>query len=496
MRRALLAVGVVLAAFALGAQTPSERWTVIRNGAPAGSAPARLFGEVETIDALSLCDALGIAYQRDESGRYILLIPEQPVTLVPDGAFAQVGVEIVHFPLPVVRDGVRLFVPGEFLLDLLQRYAPGTLRIDRAARRIEWERPASDVLELEAHREENAVVYRITLAYPYPVHLEPVDSTRLELVIEGARLGGGALTISGDSALTARVLWDAKRGRAVILSRVPLYGARLQGPDLSCRITVRLQPAEENGNGSLAYGDTPVEEELREAKRSWRIDKIIIDPGHGGKDPGAVGRKKTREKDIALDIGLRLRKALRERSRAEVLMTRDDDTFIPLGERTRIANRSGGKLFVSIHCNSSRNRRAHGLETYFLSPARTERAMKVALKENSVIQYEESRDQYKDLTEENFILLAMAQAQFVKESEQLAALVQKEVHKRTRLIDRGVDQAGFYVLIGASMPAILIETAFISNPNEEGQLRSKAFRQKLADGICDAILEFIDRSGT
>ncbi len=222
----------------------------------------------------------------------------------------------------------------------------------------------------------------------------------------------------------------------------------------------------------------------------WALDLVVIDPGHGGKDPGAVGATGLKEKDVTLDVGLRLNQVLQKKN-IKTVMTRSDDTFIALSDRTSIANKASGKLFISLHCNSAKQRKAKGMETYFLAPSKTERAMQVALLENEAIRFEDTQDRYRELTEESYILMTMTQATFTQESELLAGMVQETVSKKAGSKDRGVDQAGFYVLIGASMPAILFEIAFISNREEEKKLKDKKFRQKIAEEIGGAILKFI-----
>jgi len=220
----------------------------------------------------------------------------------------------------------------------------------------------------------------------------------------------------------------------------------------------------------------------------WTMGTVIIDPGHGGKDVGCVGANGSREKDVVLDISRQLAKILLNKG-ITTKLTRYDDRFVPLGERTTFANANRGDLFISIHCNSSRIRSARGTEAYFLSPARTESAVEVAVSENSVVKLEENAGQYQDLTDENYILLTMATSQYLKDSEHFASLALKEVVRSTPLSQRWVDQAGFYVLIGASMPAILFETGFLSNPEDEKFLASKRGRQKVADALARSILQ-------
>jgi len=230
-------------------------------------------------------------------------------------------------------------------------------------------------------------------------------------------------------------------------------------------------------------------QDLEKEKKKWLIDKIVIDPGHGGKDPGAIGPGKTFEKDVTLKIALELKRLIMERSDIKVLMTREDDRFIELKQRTEFANRNEAKLFISIHANSNLNRRVSGVSTYFLGPEKSEEAREAALLENSVIKYE-TNSKYADLTSENVILSAMAQNIYNTESEDLAAIVQDQISDACNLIDRGVKQAGFYVLWGASMPNILVEVAFISNKQEEKKLRNISFQKKVAEAIYQSIKLF------
>jgi N-acetylmuramoyl-L-alanine amidase len=173
-------------------------------------------------------------------------------------------------------------------------------------------------------------------------------------------------------------------------------------------------------------------------------------------------------------------------------MTRDDDRFIKLQQRTEFANKNEAKLFISIHANSNVNRRFRGASTFFLGPENTDEAREVALLENSVIKYE-SETKYGDLTNENYILSAMAQNIYNSESEDLAAIIQNEISNHCKLTNQGVFQAGFYVLWGASMPSVLVETAYISNRNEEKKLNSDQFRNKMAQAIFNGIMEFKKR---
>ena len=175
----------------------------------------------------------------------------------------------------------------------------------------------------------------------------------------------------------------------------------------------------------------------------------------------------------------------------KVIYTREEDIFIPLWKRTKVANESNGKVFLSIHLNGSPNKSAYGFETYLLRPGKTEDAIEVASRENEVIKFEDRSDnRYKDLSGENLIMATMAQSIFMRESEELAAMIQEEMAKKIKSKNRGVKQAGFHVLIGASMPNILVEAGYLTNRNEEKNLRNAKYRQAIANCIYKAIVKF------
>ena len=159
-------------------------------------------------------------------------------------------------------------------------------------------------------------------------------------------------------------------------------------------------------------------------------------------------------------------------------------------QRTKTANDSNGKLFVSIHANSHNNRKIKGFETYLLRPGKSEDAIEVATRENAVIKYEETTRDYDNLTGESLIMATMAQSMFMKESEDLASIIQMELDKRLDTPNRGVKQAGFYVLIGASMPNVLVEVGYLSNPSEEKKLKQGNHKEKIADAIYQSIKHF------
>ncbi|MBJ6726198.1 N-acetylmuramoyl-L-alanine amidase [Geomesophilobacter sediminis] len=219
-----------------------------------------------------------------------------------------------------------------------------------------------------------------------------------------------------------------------------------------------------------------------------RIRRIVVDPGHGGHDPGAMSVSGTREKDVVLAIGLKLAQKIREELGIEVVMTRSTDVFLELQERTALANKVGADLFVSIHANASLNRGASGVETYYLNLAKTEKVAQLAAKENGT-----SIEKVSVLQAVLFDLMANYK---LNDSAHLADFVQKAVYKRAKaeypgLKNLGVKQGPFYVLVGATMPSILVETAFVTNEKDEQKLKDGTYQEATAEGVMQGIKAYI-----
>ena len=257
---------------------------------------------------------------------------------------------------------------------------------------------------------------------------------------------------------------------------------------LSTSISISLKTNQINLERIIETPKKTVKVDLKSEKEKWEFKTIVIDAGHGGKDPGAVGYRGTKEKDIALDVAKRLEKKISKNMDVKVVMTRDEDVFLRLSERTKIANENNGSLFISIHTNAAEDRRASGFETFLIGLNKNEYAAKVAARENAVLELEGKTGQ--ELTGEDLIQATIAQAAFASSSETFADMVQKEIKKRVQSRDRGVKQAGFVVLARASMPNVLVELGFISNPAEEKKLRSPQYRDQLATAIYRAVQQY------
>ncbi len=227
-----------------------------------------------------------------------------------------------------------------------------------------------------------------------------------------------------------------------------------------------------------------------------KVEVVVIDPGHGGRDPGAVGAH-VREKDIVLSIGLKLGKYIEENFEdVRVIYTRDDDTFVPLHERADIANKNKADLFISIHANALPRSAAIGTETWVMGPAKNESNLEVAKLENQVItleeDYETKYEGFDPNSADSYIIFSLMQYTYLVQSVQFASFIQNEFRERAKRQDRGVKQAGFVVLWQTTMPSVLVETGFLTHPDEEKYLASQQGQDYLASAMFRAFRNYKD----
>ncbi|MBI4726376.1 N-acetylmuramoyl-L-alanine amidase [candidate division TA06 bacterium] len=319
------------------------------------------------------------------------------------------------------------------------------------------------------------------------------------------KLPGHTLRFSADNTF---FLVDGKSYN--LFNPVRLYQGELYVPmELFTRFLITLWGRSiiwDSQDRKLSLGGiSPEQIKIPEARRrpgvqeKTGIQKVVLDPGHGGKDPGAVGPTGLCEKDVTLEIAFMLKTILEQDYNLIVVMTRRDDTFIPLGDRTKIANQEAADIFISIHCNAAPRKKAklktmRGVETYFLSLAKTDDARATAAMENSAISFEQPQQNVANQDDVQFILWDMVQNEFLTESSDLAELVQESLARKLPTVpSRGINQAGFYVLNGAYMPAILVETSFISHKEEEKLLKKPDNLKKIAQGIASGLAAFAQK---
>jgi len=361
------------------------------------------------------------------------------------------------------------------------------------------ERPPARVSEVQTW--SNADYTRVAVYLSQPVSFEKQELAadrdhprRLALDLHPALLDGqGSLRTVGDSLLhrvraaqhgpdTVRVVLDLKGQDA--------YQVFTLGDPPRLIVDLGVREAQREAIARAVPRAAPDDEDAESGRRPIR--RIIVDAGHGGHDTGAIGPRGVREKDVTLAMARRLAEKLRGQG-FEVTLTRTDDRYLKLEERTAMANMARGDLFVSLHTNANPRRDRSGVETYFLNVTDDRYARRLAARENGSLDMEETpRDVQRILTDLDSKASAGA-------SRTLARMVQKEITIRARqsqgpVRDRGVKNALFYVLLGARMPAVLVETAFISNRAEEKRLASPAYQQLVADGVTRAVVEFAGQS--
>jgi N-acetylmuramoyl-L-alanine amidase len=276
--------------------------------------------------------------------------------------------------------------------------------------------------------------------------------------------------------------------------------ARLEraGSDSLLRVTfegaageLRASTLEDPPRLVLDFG-RPSEPSARTLQAAAPLRTIVLDAGHGGHDSGAVGPGGLMEKELVLEVTKRVARLLEERANVKVLLSRDGDRFVTLKDRTSFANRAGADLFVSIHANAHRVVASEGVEVYFLSSEATDNAARqLASAENSVVQLEKPTSARAGRSEiVRTMLWDLAQAEFQTESSRLAETVLDAMSQSLRIPNRGVKQAGFYVLGGAAMPAILVEIGFVTNPREERRLKDSKYRDEIARAIFNGLVDY------
>jgi N-acetylmuramoyl-L-alanine amidase len=383
----------------------------------------------------------------------------------------QAGVVRVVLTINAVKDYTASLLsnPPQLVIDLYPNTRSATVRAAKAKRDAPGPIQAPSV-DAAAAQEEQAGVQAVskitTRAIPFGP--PPVADGGEPIVSSTAGTSGApasALPAPRNSSLMA----PASKSRA---KNAKALGAK---PDL-------IQPA----NAALPTRDG--QSTLTRAL-GLKIGRIVIDAGHGGHDTGTIGPTGLMEKDICLDVALRLGKIIHQRlPGAEVVFTRSDDTFIPLEERTHVANEAKADLFISIHANSSHDHAARGIETYYLNLKGSPDAMEVAARENAT-----ANESIHDLED---IVKKIARSEKIDESREFAADIQESLAKRIQKLnktvkDRGVRKAPFVVLVGADMPSILTEISFLSNPADERLLKNPDHRQRVAEGLYQGVANYL-----
>jgi N-acetylmuramoyl-L-alanine amidase len=394
-------------------------------------------------------------------------------------------------PVPVVYHEGDLWLPLVLITRIVAPQAGLAVRWQPEDRRLVVGQSQVNLTDLRVSELTRATSVHLIAREPLSFRASSPEPGRIEVKVYGARADLGRVRQETSRGLVEGARTRQADDHAVVTVRVSDLVSRYRTYTLQEGREIVLVVEEEQvsalpdpvprGRAELALAERPVD-----VTRQLEIRTVVIDPGHGGGDPGVAGVGGLLEKDINLAIGREVARYLR-RQDLEVVLTREEDVHLGLAERAEIANAAGGDIFVSLHCNGWFNEGARGLETYFLSPAKSDWTKSVEALENRGHPEQEPEDV-------EFIVWDLVQNRYISASSDLAEVIQAGVVQDLGLPDRGVRQAGFRVLVGAWMPAVLVELGFLSHPQEARQLASPSYQTSLARALGDAILDYRDRT--
>ena len=400
--------------------------------------------------------------------------------------------DILHLPVPVMPSDNDILIPFNAFMSILDAVMPENLTYDDDLKTLEIKTALVNITGVSIQRKSNGTLIKISTTREFPL-----DSYRAWI---NRDLGWLYLTIVNGISDSISIISAPTNGAVVKVVPVQME----ESTQLSFKLTGEVENPEiyqtTNPHQIVISLRTPeritrkqVEDDLLRNSERWLIDTIVLDAGHGGKDPGSISASGLKEKDVVLDIVKRIGKLIEKKLKVNVVYTRDEDVYVSLEERGKIANRNEGKLFISIHLNSfPKNRKVKGFEVYILRLGKTASAIEVAERENSVLRFDDksSAEKFEKHATEMLILASLTQATFMSESEDLSGMLEKELKKKISSPSRGVKQAGFFVLVGASMPHAYIEAGFISNRIEEKNFRSSKYKQKFAEAVYEGVRKF------
>ncbi len=430
-----------------------------------------------------LVDGLGGQLTNDDSGEsYDLKIEDTEVVTGIGNAVITVGENIVSLSQPPVRGEGGPQIPLDFLrktYGTISGYSfdwrPEEARLVISRREAREIKVALDVVHLQGM---TTVVLQFPETPRYRVNQHPGV---VEVQLLADRLAP-PVRRKVDDSLVQDVAFAPQLVRIQLVPDAEVESYMLDNPFRLVFDVHRKSAAPVPAGPSAAVAD------LRSSVRT-----IVVDPGHGGTETGAIGPDGVDEKDLTLVLARDLEARLTQRLPVRVVLTRTDDSKLPLDSRTAIANQNKADLFVSLHLNSSLGAGAHGAETYFLSSQATDtRAASAADTENQG--GAAPADAGQETQDLQMILWDLAQSHHLAESQRFAGMVQAELNQALELRDRGVKQAPFRVLMGAAMPAVLVELGFISNPDEEAKLQNPAYRADLIEALVRAIGRYLETS--
>lgn len=468
---------MIAVASILMAQVPAQ--TILRT--PAGDRPLTVLqqGGQTYVAADEVVAALGGTTVTDNQG-FRVTVAGKEAAFGPDSRFAVVRDDLIEMPVsPLSIDG-RPFVPWQFFSGFLRVTSEMDAAWDPAGRVLQIRPIQRDLLTAGVSVVDVGEITKIVVQLSAPAEYALRREGDTYIIAFRNPLRVPFVDQAYDSAWVSRIGFVEREMRLALRAPDVVADAyRLENP---FRVVVDVR------KGTAPVSEPGALRRPRGGRDLPGIRLIVLDPGHGGKEVGAVGANGLQEKEATLAICRKLAARLERDLGVRVLLTRDVDALIPLEQRTMLANKYKADVFLSIHMNAALVTDARGAETYFLSlEASDELARRAAEREN------ESNGNSATTTAESdlrLILWDLAQQEYLKESSRLAELVQSEMNTMSGIQNRGVKQAPFKVLLGATMPAALVEVGFISNPDEAAKLRDDAFQDEVAATIARAVGRF------
>lgn len=423
------------------------------------------------------------------SRKIVLGVGKARIVLTVDTRVAVVDGEAVMMRTNVRYEDGAVLVPLEFILETASQYTPRGFQWDENERRLSVGGVGYNVTQVSFSGAGASTTVSLHLTEPLVYHVDTATPGLVRVKLYGGRVDLRAFNVRERRGMVQAVRAEQSDRDAFVTLEVSRDATRLRVEriDAPPRLDIVL---EKGKDGDAPEGTIEIVEESGGEREAFVIDRVCIDAGHGGGDHGKESRSGVLEKDVNLAIARAVRDRIQEELGLEVVMTRDDDRMVDLYERTEIANTSGCDLFVSIHCNAWFHAGTSGFESYFLSPARSESEQTLQRFEN---QAGGGGDEDAPRGVVEFILWDLVQNEYIAESSTFAETIQREMTSRLGIPSRGVKQANFIVLQGAKMPAVLIETAFLSNPSEERMLVNPDFQRRVADGVVASIRKMQDR---
>ncbi|HUJ12870.1 MAG TPA: N-acetylmuramoyl-L-alanine amidase [Thermoanaerobaculia bacterium] len=464
---------VLAAATILLAQSPNQ--ATLR--APNGDHPVTMTqaGGQTLFAADEFMAALGGAVSPDGTG-FKATLNDTMAAFGPDSRFAVVRDELIEMPVaPSVVDG-RPYVPLEFFKGYLAKAADLETAWDPIARVLTVRPTQRTVIGVQLSVANVQGISKVVITLSGPADYTIIKEQTAYTIRFKTQIRAPFASQAYDDPYVGRATFTGSDLRLDL--KTPDVGADAYKLENPFRIVLDFHKvaAGPNTTPAVVVPGKPVE--------TPGIHTIVLDPGHGGKETGAIGPDGLMEKDATLNLCRKLADNIETKLKTRVILTRTDDSVVPLDQRTAIANQYKADLFLSVHMNAAVVKDAHGSETYFLSlEASDELAKKAAEVENATA----STPPVSGGNDLKMILWDLAQQEYLNESSRFAQAIQEEMNRATGVQNRGVKQAPFKVLVGATMPAALVEVAFITNPEEEAKLKSAAFQDLVVNALTTAI---------